>query len=137
VSAGAALLLVRLQAELARAVPTGVGSVEERQVERLYGVLAAEAQADAPIPALARVAGMGLTEMTMRSGAAGRDVHSTVAEILALVAAGSRAGPVEAQPTQAQPTAAPVQAEAANEPDDARPGDTGTAGIGVPILPDD
>lgn len=39
------------------------------------------------------------------------------------------------------PTAAPVQpeaVEAASEPGDgARPADTGTAGIGVPILPDD
>jgi hypothetical protein len=135
VTADAELALVRLRSALFRVQAAGAGSVVPGQVTRLYGVLTGEVHADAPIPGLARAAGSGLVEIATSAGG-GAEVRSNVDELLELLEAQERVSPVEA-PRRAAPDL-PQAAEAANEPvDEAGPPDTGTVGIGVPILPDD
>ena len=128
------VLLGRLHDDLRRGVSGAPASTVPDQVERLYGVVAGEVRADAPLPDLARTAGMELITISSRWGATAGDVRTTVGYLLAWVDRQAEAGATVApQPPPVRPGSA---AEAA-APAEATAIDMGADEIGGPIIPDD
>ena len=129
------VLLGRLRDDLDRVVAAAPDTGVADQVERLYGVVAGEVRADAPMPGLAHVAGGGLVTISSPWGSLAGDVRTTVGGLLDWVDRRAVSG-IGATPPPPAPVTPDAWEEAAAEAEQG-PTDVGTVGIGVPILPDD